>query len=468
MLVKAFSRSTIFLISLLVLGYFAYHYYDEETKALHEIGSYWWNSDNRPSTPSSQNGNSKTDSHDASRPSEKGSKPVDEHSTMDKSNHREVWSVSTSKGKYFAIDFKDYPAYNPNIIPHPTKHDTWIMVAQQEKSRVKEDINVFTELVCNAKFEKDRLVCTSKPVFLPVKPTVGGHCEGDLTWFNFNAGPHDARVFYGPEAPYIVYGSNSAFTCFGQWIQDFRTLGDDFGLEALTANFFKEGTELQRPEPYGKVEKNWFVFWDVHGQPYAHYDVAPKRSFAQLSADGSVGPDLAPAVADKDDACLAKYMPKLAEQLESIHQSTNSLLVTLCKRSDPSCHQTDSNTFIMTVFQHKRYYYFHSVYEPYVMLFKQSAPFELHSISQKPFWIGGRDQFTPKSGNNLWKGMEHPPDQSEMFYVTSLSWKAHGQKYHGYLDDVLFVTFGIEDSRPGGIDILAGDVLADLGVCAEL
>lgn len=52
-----------------------------------------------------------------------------------------------------------------------------------------------------------------------------------------------------------------------------------------------------------------------------------------------------------------------------------------------------------------------------------------------------------------------------MFYITSMSWKSHAQKYHGYIDDVIFVAFGVEDTMAGVIDVLAGDLLQDLAFC---
>jgi hypothetical protein len=285
-------------------------------------------------------------------------------------------------------------------------------------------------------------------------------CREKQAFFELNVGPHDARVFYGPSTPYVIYGSNSQYTCFGQWMLDFRLLMD-WGFEWFDREQFRDPTELQRPEPYGFVEKNFFVFWDKNEQIYGHYDIAPKRVFSKLSYNGSTGPNLAPQTEASDEKCMAKYFPKLSEKDESIHQATNSLSITLCKRSDPECKPDDSNTFIMTIFQHKKYYSFHSVYEPYVMLFHQSAPFAIHGISRKPIWISGRGmpgEWVHSSGQDL--------DQTQMFYVTSLSWKMHGQKYHGYLDDVLFVLFGIEDADTGGIDVPAEALLAGLGLCS--
>jgi hypothetical protein len=378
--------------------------------------------------------------------------------------HREVFSASTTDKKYFLIEFGGQEAMNPNIIPHPVLDDTWIIVAQQQKSSVKTSV-WFAELVCNAVFKNGRLGCVNPPMILPIAATSGNKCDGDLAYFAFSVGPHDARVFYGPRIPYAIYGSNSAYTCFGQWMLDFRMLVD-WGFEPFAEKEFRKATELRRPAPYGQVEKNWFVFWDKYEEIYAHYDIAPKRVFAKLEYDGSVGQDLAPLAAASDEICMAKYMPKVAVELESIHQATNSLSITLCKRWDPSCEPSDSNTFILTIFQHKSFYAFHSVYEPYVMVFQQTSPFEIYGISQKPIWIHGRGKPGEGKKPDYFAEESESWNQTEMFYITSLSWKTHGQKYHGYSDDVLFIAFGIEDSKTAGIDIVAGDLLMDLGLCS--
>jgi hypothetical protein len=245
----------------------------------------------------------------------------------------------------------------------------------------------------------------------------------------------------------------------------------DWPYEDFKEEQFRMPTELQRPGERRIVEKNYFVFWDKDENIYAHYDIYPKRVFAQLSYNGSTGPDLSPQAAASDDACMAKYMPKLPpkdqakpekDRVEAIHQATNSISITLCKRSDPACKPNESNTFVLTVFHRKTFYDFHGVYEPYVMLFQHTPPFAIHGISSRPFWISGRS----KPGE--WKKADGSvSDQTQMLYVTSVSWKKAGQKYHGYIDDVLFVLFGIEDKDTGGIDVLAGDLVAELGLCAD-
>nr|POE47130.1 hypothetical protein CFP56_00462 [Quercus suber] len=378
-----------------------------------------------------------------------------------KKSHLVVSSSITKDGTYFPVLFGDRVSMNPNILPHPNKTDTYIMVAQQYKNTT-DPMLWFTELVCESSFQDGVLACNGSPLLLPIAATTSVHCIGEKDFFNYNIGPHDARVFWGPDTPYIIYGTQSAHTCFGQFIQDFRRL-IDWSRVAVTfpdQKFFFP-TDMERPPPYGDVEKNWFAFWDSQGDMYIHYDSTPKRIFSKLEADGSVGPDLGELVEAQDEVCMGKHMPKFEHKIpESIHQATNSLAITMCKRSDPSCERTTENTFIFQIFQYKTFWYFHGVYEPYLMLFQESAPFAVHAISARPLWINGRGD-----ANTGWTSVDYLEDQSEMVYITSISWKDVENRYHGYLDDTLFLAFGIEDSRAGAIDVLAGDLMADLAFC---
>ncbi|POS71715.1 hypothetical protein DHEL01_v209892 [Diaporthe helianthi] len=458
--------------------------------------------------------------------------------------HTEIFSVSTKDKRYFPIRMGSAKVLNPNIIPHPRLEAAWIVVAQKMggdrdgngngNAQPVLAVEPSLELVCTAMFIDDALTCIGadgrgfgEPTTLPLQPTSGDgtKCTGELGFFNLNVGPHDARVFYGPRDPYTIYGSNSNFTCFGQWISDFRGLvpeawgarsdsgrstvddedddennknnggsssstwsGDDSSSSPSFSSTHHElaspgGTELQRPPPYGAVEKNWFLFWDSDNVHYVHYDMTPRRAFARLNGDGSVGggggggggqlEDLGQHTAGRDAACLARYLPdptKTADQHgpgfhESLHQATNSLSVTLCRRADAgNCVPDDSNTFIMAVVHHKVYRDFHSVYEPYVVVFRQRAPFEMFAVSARPLWVSGRQLTTTVRGGG---GEEEADASTEMFYVTSVAWKSKGLKYHGYVDDVLFLAFGIEDERAGGIDVQAGSLLGNLGLCDD-
>lgn len=433
----------------------------------------------------------------------------DLEATTQEGTYNTIFSLSTASRTYFNISFGDYETFNPNIIPHPSSSDRWIIVAQQKAVNDQEGLHsaVSIQLVCDASFRSsdgaqandhnnnllsmshggETLSCITPPIILPIEATSSeNRCQGHWSPLSLNIGPHDARVFYGPEVPYIIYGSNSQFTCFGQWMHDFRKLvkwvpsvsspsGDPSSQSTQAeknTEVFSTATELYRPPPYGQVEKNWFVFWDSAGDPYVHYDVWPHRSFAKigaiqgdrfLSEESSIGsltdvPGQAFLASTSDITCLGRYMAQILSTSEDfIHQATNSLSITLCKRSETGCEPTEMNTFIFTIFQRKTHIGFGaSSYEPYVMLFRRTAPFEIHSISTKPFWIYGRKPL-------LQEGSAH-----EMIYITSMSWKSHGQKYHGYSDDVLFLAFGIDDSRTAGIDIMASDLLKNMGLCMDI
>ena len=378
--------------------------------------------------------------------------------------HLVLNSSMTEDRQRFLLDFREQDSYNPNIIPHPYRDDTWFIIAQRSKN-TDDNARFYDELVCKAQFVNNSMKCDMSPLSLPIAATVSPDCHEDLEYFNDWVGPHDARVFHGPDKPYIIYGSQSNFNCLGLWIQDFRRIVD-WGSDIVadpTQRFFWP-TNLQRPPPYNRIEKNWFVFWDCDGEMYLHHDLTPQRVFTLLHNDGSVGENLAPAAEASDVKCMDKLMPKLLPtKLEWIHQATNSLLVTMCERSDPSCEATPDNTYLMFMFQVKTFY-MHGMYEPYIMMFKQTPPFEVHGISSDPFWYSGRGE-----ANGTWvQGGPMPKDQSEMIFTVAFAWKEQGLTYHGYLDDKLFITFGIEDARSGAIDVLAKDLLSNIALCDDV
>lgn len=403
--------------------------------------------------------------------------------------HTEIFSVTTRDRKYFRIQFgsQEDSIINPNIVPHPRADNLWLTVAQR---RGKDQAEPSVELVCDAMFIDDTLRCIDEdgrgfgePSHLPVVPTIGdaSKCTGDQAVYNSNIGPQEAKVSYGPKGPYILYGSNSKLTCFSQWIQDLRGLvigwtgkngavskdpsssssssSVDLGTSSTQETFTftsRNGTELQKPSPYNPVETNWFLFWDIAGKPYIHYSLTPRRSFAQLdeahSDLGAVSKDMASKSAKQDQQCIKTYWwPLLDPNTETIYQATNSLAITLCRRADTTCTPDEKNTFLFAIFQHRTELEGHITYHPYAAVFRQRAPFELWAIGSRPIWISGRATF--------------PNGDTESLKATSMNWRGKGQRYHGYADDVLFLTFSIEGERSGGIDVQAGELLANLGLC---
>ncbi|KAM3422254.1 hypothetical protein BST61_g2617 [Cercospora zeina] len=361
-------------------------------------------------------------------------------------HYRKLYSMTSPEKKYWLIWLGGEAGYNANILPHPTDPERWVVVAQHE--RTDEITTEFQEFICTAGFFMGKLVCSEAPTVIPVTSSIVGNCtEGD-TWINMVTGPRDARMFSGPEGPYLMYGSQSAHACLGLWLHDGRMILPPFqGASQADVGLFKEATELQRPEPWHKFEKNFFIIWDEKGGVYVHTDLWPKRVYAQLGPVGNVGDNMAPQTAEADERCMQAFMPEVKHYeyaTEGIHQATNSLSITMCARADSSCKPTDSNTFIMTIFHWKAMREFHAIYEPYIMLFKRTAPFAIHAIGQRPYWIHGRGNLTKESGNPRYRGHEDqiPKGHTEQIYITSMSWKNQGQTYHGYIDDPIFFGFG--------------------------
>lgn len=103
----------------------------------------------------------------ATQKSKEGEKILPPGPLYVKGAYNEIYSLSTADKKYFPIKFGLWEAINPNAIPHPSLENTWIIVAQKKTSNVDKTV-FFTELVCNAVFKKDELVCVDSPLILPI------------------------------------------------------------------------------------------------------------------------------------------------------------------------------------------------------------------------------------------------------------------------------------------------------------
>lgn len=381
--------------------------------------------------------------------------------------HIEIFSVSSKDRKYHKIDFSGSGANNPSIIPHPILEDTWIIVAQGLDKRTEEEETPY-EYVCNAKFNDDGVLHCSTPATLSVaSPSSPGECPNDAGRMKVS-GARNSRIFQGPETPYFTYEIHAEYTCPGQdtikhetqYIQDLRTLLY-LGTKPSTADRFARSSQLRIPAATGNIAvNNWFMFWDADNQTYAHYDLAPKRVYSKINRTNSIVEDMPIQLPASDAKCELEYMPSVGRG-ESIEQATNSLSITTCKRFDKNCEVAASNTFIMTIFQHISHHHEMAMSEPYVILFNRKAPFATHGISKRPLWFSGRQG---KTDSNEVKD----PNQVEMLNVMSISWKDSKQKYHGYADDIIYVTFGIQGTMTGFIDVLAGDLLEDIRLCSSL
>jgi len=386
-------------------------------------------------------------------------------------SHYVVESLSGPDGSFTDIDFLGRHGMNPNIIPHDAFEDKWVIVAQSHALWQGIASGFCAEMTCLASFVDGQLVCEYHATTLPIATTISDNCAGEhvnMTGvLGLSIGPHDARVFMGPENPFIIYGSQSQHhgVCFGQWIQDFRFLVE-WGPFLQPRVPFGFPTDIQRPAPVRPIEKNYFIFWSADNVMYVHYDLEPRRVFAEVGLDGLAGKNLARHSRVSDQQCWSRFRQS-SPWANGTHQGTNSLSVTLCRRADLACVPDDENTFIMHIFQKKLAFSHHQFYLPYVLLFRRTPPFAFYAITKKPFWLKGQrpaGEAIPEEEREWYWGAPNK-DEHEMIYITSFNWKKRGNRYHGFLDDELFLSFGREDTFMSVMDTTPERLIGELMFC---
>lgn len=189
---------------------------------------------------------------------------------------------------------------------------------------------------------------------------------------------------------------------------------------------------------------------------YIYYDMYFLCFFGVVDGKGVViGLDFVFKVVSYDKKCMVCYMFKLVFEFEFIYQVINLFKVMFCQWFDENCKFDDFNMFIMMIIQYKMYYSWYSEYELYVVFFYQCVFFEMYVMFKKLIWIYG------------W-GCDEGWRRIDMFYVMFMVWKEYGNKYYVYLDDVVFLVFGVEDKGVGGVDVCVGELLKGLGCCFEV
>jgi hypothetical protein len=385
----------------------------------------------------------------------------------DEYNHTEVYSVSSKDGKYLKIDFSGNGASEPSLIPHPILESTWVVVAQGLDKKEGEEEGSY-EYICNAMFNDQGVLHCTMPAVLPLgSPLRPGVCPSDAGHFKIS-GARNSRIFYGPKTPYFTYEIHAEFICPGQnttkyerqYVQDLRTLLY-LGTKPSASDAFAQSTQLGIPAAAENMAvQNWFLFWDADNQTYVHYDIAPTRVYGKIDPLSSIVEDMSTQLPASDAQCMLEYIPSTGRG-DSVSQATNSLSITTCKRFDDDCILEDSNTFIMEIFQRRSQHREIKTSEPFVILFDRNAPFATHGISTQPLWFAGQKG---KAEDKEGKTSSHV----EMLNIMGISWKDKTQTYHGFVDDIIHVAFGIEGKMTGVVDVVAGDLLEDLGLCSSL
>jgi hypothetical protein len=286
------------------------------------------------------------------------------------------------------------------------------------------------------------------------------HCDSEEHIQNY-IGPEDGKVFWMRDgAPVLMFTSQVPYEgeCQGMFFVDLRAVIPD--LEEILGEHakqmppvkFKEPHQLRRPKWEGlredmsfhfEREKNWVPFQTYLGgsvdEPLwwsAH--VVEPRIYRFVEGQRLVEHAGTP---EKPQTCVNEKFDL------GVHQGTPMLSVTLCKRGE--CEPDAHNTVLMGIVQKRRLSpVLH--YDKRVVTWNATSPFEYRSIS-KNIYLPGTDDWGYTWAGGLvyyWNSTDLPSNRS-----------------HGYLDDEVFISFGIADKESGWIDVLADDLVKDHTFC---
>ncbi|KAK9460416.1 uncharacterized protein V1516DRAFT_403345 [Lipomyces oligophaga] len=172
--------------------------------------------------------------------------------------------------------------------------------------------------------KKHYIECESKVQYLaaPRFQNKPGTCVR-IPFLALDQGLTDPRVFYSPFGePLMLIGTNSHVICLGQYVIDLRALIPELGEMLHIENVpirYPTYTELTRPLPLSEIDKNFIMYFDLNNEAYVAHDLSPKQVISSVER-----PVL--NVADGKSNCIAD----LTEENVHAHQATTALRVTLC------------------------------------------------------------------------------------------------------------------------------------------
>ncbi|KAK9449462.1 uncharacterized protein V1518DRAFT_416076 [Limtongia smithiae] len=370
--------------------------------------------------------------------------------------------------------------FNPNILPYPAgAAHPYIGFARQSPdpnldeeavAAGKADLGVHTVWYCDLDwhtaelFDHLSLQCVEPPRKLTIAshPSPPGSCF--LEQLGKGMGHVDPRVFFSPTGePLMIVGTNGVANCLGQFIIDLRVLipelGDKMGLQLLPVTY-SELTNLPRDGDLHELEKNYFLMYDKENVPYVHHDISP-RSFAALESD--THPNL--ALQAPAPSCISSFYKTFADDVYRImlHQATNSLRMTLC---DYPCTPTDDNTVLLFIFHVKYEHILKVYYRRYVVVTSAVAPFKILAISSNLVYLGVDERALVYTVQMAWDLPHFARKQVADSTLDALASNPYvSEYYHGWWDDTLFLSLGINDAD-GAVMFLRGrDLVECLSLC---
>ncbi|EMT73007.1 hypothetical protein FOC4_g10001852 [Fusarium odoratissimum] len=308
------------------------------------------------------------------------------------------------------------------------------------------------------------------------------HCKGEPNIDKY-IGPEDMKLFWtrtGEPLLIFTHQVNDKNMCQGQFLIDVRAalveleqiLGPELS-SLLPPIRFASPAGLRRDAPPGQEnhrryqrEKNW-----APGQsPFSSESelllmAEPGQLFRWISNDEPV--ELVLGAKDQRSAVEEPY-PATAKPGETwhsrrsmtcvhdvmlhdehVHQSTPMLTLTLCHRG--SCEPDRQNTVMLGMVQRRQdppaapFTW----YDRRIAVYESSPPYSMLSVSKKLTYHGETDS------RYIWTG-------SMSYYTNHTEFPPPN---HGFLDDEIWLGFGVNDAAAGWLDIRASELVADHYLC---
>lgn len=409
-------------------------------------------------------------------------------------NFQVLASLRNKMGFYNRIDAKPtgHQIMNPTLLQLPpgAEHD-FLVIARAphidkeingKKYRLAQQVAFFANLGYD-KHRMPQLEATEwSKVLLSDFAGPEHHCKHQPGMDKY-IGPEDMKLFWTREgAPLIIftYQVDDENLCQGMFIVDARAavpeLLPELGSYAkdMPAIRFEEPVGLRRQAPEGEEaspryqrEKNWALTQSdfSHDADDLMFMVEPGKLYRYKSENEPVE-DIG---SKQESAVQEPYPPNIDADEETwhsdqatcvhdvmlsnnhVHQSTPMLSVTLCNRGQ--CTPTANNTVMIGMLQ-RRYDppgVQSTWYDRHIAVYNSEAPYNMISVSKTLTYYGEGSKY-------IWTGSMVYIKKDKRYYF---------DRSHGYLDDEIWLSFGIGDAAPGWMDVKARDLVSGHYLCQD-
>ena len=410
------------------------------------------------------------------------------------SDYAVITSIRNARGYHNKVDVEasGYKIMNPTLLELPKsdhiRHD-FLVIARTthvdkevdgKKYKLARQVAMFANLtftrngrpLIQAEEEWSRLIVEDFA-------SPAHHCQNQPDMDKY-IGPEDMKLFWTTKGePLLIFTHqiDDEVRCQGQFLIDARAAVPELdellsvdGVPQLPSIQFHEPVGLRRIPPDGQEadsryqrEKNWapvqspftkdrsdlmfmvepsqlFKFGNLNGVVEQVIDDKDQQSAVEapypLHAEGK------DTWRSKQQTCIHDVMLSDAH----VHQSTPMLSITLCKRG--RCQPSAENTVLIGMVQ--RRYDHPTWYDRRIVTYSSVAPYQMLSVSKILSYHGESE-----TGTYAWTG--------SMVYYT------HHRHFpppnHGYLDDEIWLSFGLKDADGGWIDIRAEELVRDHYLC---